>query len=132
MSCSTWLSEFYPIPASKAIGSELEALDHCILKWRGALPPNLKRHRVTLRRVSGGLAPKIIGKDGGHGLFFSTRTCALCLVSGELRVCCSCCPAVGCLLAYRTFCDTGDPRPMLDHLRKARRQLVRRLAKEKP
>jgi len=47
MSLQSWMGEFMPVPASHAVTSELEAVQHSLQKWRGLTKENLKKHGVS-------------------------------------------------------------------------------------
>lgn len=87
MSIDTWLEEFYPIPAPElpswiepitSWGAQFEALNHCIQKWTGFLPENLKKHNV---KYFDGVRPAIGS---------TVRSCALCQLNNLLDGCNSC------------------------------------------
>lgn len=124
MSLASWKREFYPITAKQAAkNGDLEACEHSLKKWQGALTVALKRHDgvITLR-------------DDYHGLDFDlpfefeANECALCqrhLYGPEDS--CDQCPIVlsgeiACTekrSAYQVFIDDGDPKPMIAALKKA-------------
>ena len=64
MSLTTWKKEFYPVPAKKM--PLRKALEHSILKWRGALPGNLRKHGCCL-----GDCREVLSSRGEF--YFSTR-----------------------------------------------------------
>ena len=74
MSVATWKEEFYPLRAFEFnfSGTEREAIEHSLLKWRGLLPDNLARHGVehTL---------DYIRADGEERFHINSNTCALCI-----------------------------------------------------
>jgi len=61
----SWTSEFYPINASDACHSDIQALEHSLQKWIGLRKENLEKHG-WLRKW--GLAP----------IEVYSSTCALC------------------------------------------------------
>lgn len=63
MSISTWKDEFLFVSAEAATGSDMEAAKHALLKWSGALPPNLAKHNVSY---------------SGHTIFDQAPTVAFC------------------------------------------------------
>lgn len=47
MTTKTWLQEFYPIPAHQLHkASDLECVQHCLLKWSGTSKENLSKHKA--------------------------------------------------------------------------------------
>lgn len=47
MSLKTWMEEFYPSDATDAISSDLEAIEHSLQKWKGAVKENVERHGLV-------------------------------------------------------------------------------------
>lgn len=74
MSMETWLDEFYPKTVYDLNNNptDLECIDHSILKWSGALPENLEKHDVEY-------ASYTIRSDKTD-FPFDGNTCALCQV----------------------------------------------------
>lgn len=72
MSFETWAEEFYPIPAEEATGSELEAAEHSLRKWRGRLAGVPEKHGLTVERQH------FRDPEEGIVFFFDASTCALC------------------------------------------------------
>ncbi len=131
MSFKTWKAKYYPVPSSEATGSDLEALDHAILKWSGLTPKILAEHGLSTE--NGALFCH------SQGVFeIETSTCALC----ERRNDCHTCPILlvaGCSCSgsniaephkkrgddvFGPFCDQGNPVPMQKHLAKTRELLI--------
>lgn len=128
MSLVTWKEEFYPVDASEACQSVVEALKHAVHKWRGALPENLERHHV---RLSGSnLREK--GASAAESLFGATG-CSLCLYDGNYRKNCTSCALrnhLGCRCygsaaspdqadnnsVYLQAINDGNVRPMINAL----------------
>lgn len=78
MTAESWLKEFYPIPAdAMRDASDVDLLEHCLRKWRGALPKNCKRHDVTYEEGC------ILPPTGAVVLVFEGDTCALCQAYDE-------------------------------------------------
>ena len=81
MSLETWLAEFYSIPAHDLqFSSDLECIDHCLLKWRGAEPKNTKKHDVaySYHRIVETVKAED-DKNSQCNIFdFHTSSCALC------------------------------------------------------
>jgi hypothetical protein len=128
MSLKSWRKEFYKVDAKDV--SEADALEHSILKWRGLLPSNLKRHK--LRADSGNVIESIV-----HELYLriDSDTCALCVHHVELlQGLCANCPLsqvredTRCDWAmnherrapYHDFTNNNNPKPMLKWLRRAK------------
>lgn len=57
MTQEEWLAIYYPVPASDATGSELEAAKHCLNKWTGLVEAR---------------------SEGGPPVDIDASTCALC------------------------------------------------------
>ncbi len=74
MSIVTWLDEFYPKTVYDLSDNltDLECIDHSILKWSGALPENLEKHNVIY-------ASYAIRSDETN-FTFDGHTCALCQI----------------------------------------------------
>lgn len=133
MSTADWESEFYPVTAGVAEAAAprndlgaVSLLDHCLQKWRGLLPVNLKKHDLT--------AQDMVMAVGGD-------SCALCVRFrtvgfGDM---CSGCPLVEArgvqcfrpdaqnkISPYDQWLATRDPRPMLWLLLRARVMVDRR------
>lgn len=97
MSLTSWINEFYPVQAEDCPTDNVAMLEHAILKWRGALPENLKKHNmvfvgpVTIEEyeptkqgsaeASGG-GPTEEPDPAGGSFYYNTQSCALC---GEYR-----------------------------------------------
>ena len=70
MSISTWKDEFLFVSAEAATGSDMEAAKHALLKWSGALPPNLAKHNVSYSNHTIFDQVGMVAFNGGN--------CALC------------------------------------------------------
>ncbi len=64
-----WLQKYYPIPASKVKGTDLDLIDHCINKWEG-----LKDAESYALRFMGDL----FDQDSDVVLYVNGDSCALC------------------------------------------------------
>lgn len=142
MSLETWKEEFYPIEADKSVGSQLEAVEHSLRKWRGLDADTLKRH--GLRQAYNGLK-----EDGEPHFFIDYTSCALCLLVNAVNDGCDKCPLFKArggfpcdelmmdedenLLEdsspYVTWTRFNDPAHMLEWLEKTREFVL--LEKEK-
>lgn len=125
MSLKTWKEEFYPVPASEASGSELEALRHGRLKWEGLHPLSLLRHGVHQK---GSMIRALDGEFWAGSL-----SCALCerhLHPSPRRGCGTCslnklrgvpCDAGrgGDPAPWDQWIDSGNAEPMLDLIQRA-------------
>lgn len=67
----SWKKEFYHIPARKAAGDDLTAVEHSLKKWMGLRKENLDKHKVAQRGKT------IFSID--DELRVSNKTCALCI-----------------------------------------------------
>lgn len=132
MSLKTWIAEYYPVASEHCTGSNIQALEHSLLKFKGCLPHNLLRHEVYLHygsirdtNTSHQTAPEIFS--------FGSRTCALCIKHATTNLLhspspiCSLCPISKngqrpCMhekSAYRKFSIHDDPLPMIKELESA-------------
>ena len=108
MSEQSWRNEFYPVPAGQC--PKEDALAHSVLKWRGLLKRNLKKHLLRLPPIS-----------------VSAGSCALCqhwYGEGECEGCSlaeylerSCYRNTDCASPYTAYMTNGDPQPMISALR---------------
>ena len=130
MSLETWKAEFYPVEADKATGSDMEALDHSIVKWTGLLKNNLEKHGVEKERLRERLI--IFGTDFGTDAFIVNGTsCALCRKYTKVRddePDCNECPiwrmtGLNCERKFASFALWDDARPMLTLLKRAKKWL---------
>lgn len=75
MTIETWKKEFYSQEASSLVNeSDEDCLIHSIKKWTGALPKNLKKHKVVYQEH---MLLAFINKEV-EKISFSGLTCALC------------------------------------------------------
>jgi hypothetical protein len=114
----TWSEQFYPVPAEVVAdtGGLKECLEHSIKKWEGLAmlkPPDSGNHCVTL--------------PDGTLFKVDCTTCALCAFCSTKtgRIECEYCPVSevyerDCEKEYKQYIRGGDPKPMLDLLKKAR------------
>lgn len=119
MSLKTWKAEFYPVAAEDV--PKDEAVAASLLKYQGARPENLKRHRIGKL----GFSPEIVTARAGRRFVFGHTTCPLCLQYSN-RAACPNCPLAAAARAarkghpcwgrgspYGHWRDTGDPEPMI-------------------
>ena len=121
-----WKKKYYPIPASAAKYSTLDAAEHSLLKWTGLYPSVLEKYK--LYKLSG----KIRNLDDKLIIELNDTTCALCKRFKH----CDTCPikeeiGSACSLSfndpYSYFIKFSDPRPMIKLLRKIIRKESRML-----
>lgn len=129
MSLKTWMRQFYPKSAQKAVTDGDDLIAHSILKWGGALPGALRRHGIT------DLMGSVMENPGAFDdveFDFDDLTCALCVDNLKLYSC-GRCPlflsrgGISCtnkakgerFSPYEAFVLRGNPRPMLAVLRAA-------------
>lgn len=78
MSVKSWMEEFYPIFAGDLARrdgvTDIELVKHSMQKWNGAMPENLKKHKVKKDYPTGRAIEDI---DGGY-FIFGGASCALC------------------------------------------------------
>jgi hypothetical protein len=67
MSETTWKKEFYPVEATSV--RKAQALNHSIRKWRGLMPDQKKKHKVSRRARA------------FAGITIDAKSCALCEVN---------------------------------------------------
>lgn len=77
MSIETWQEEFYPVPAENATGSELEAAQHSLRKWRGRSKEALQKHELL------GKGTYLNDPDLGCDFVFDSDSCALCQYAAD-------------------------------------------------
>ena len=132
MSLASWKKEFYPSEAN-TIKTRIGAIKHSLRKWVGALPKNLKKHKVELRegRI---LEPR----DYWDAFVFNSDNCALCQLYFDFYLSegddhCLKCPLYALLNNTRCYGMVGlgepdrpfellyddNPNPMIALLRKA-------------
>lgn len=97
MSLESWKAEFYPVPAADASGSDAEAIEHSLRKWRGLEPEALARHGVERRG-------RYI-QDAEECLLIGDTSCALCRRHDVMDGTCPRCPIK---LARGRRCDRAD------------------------
>lgn len=79
MSLKTWKNEFYSLPIYALINpTDLECVNHSILKWSGALPENLKKHKVSYEDHE-----VYESSPSSTAFYFGGTTCALCNIYFE-------------------------------------------------
>ena len=78
MSERSWLEAYYPKPAEDCTGSELEAVEHAILKFEGLKPEALEDHKVKMVDADVVTVPEY-----DTVLEFSTTTCAICIIHAK-------------------------------------------------
>lgn len=163
MSINTWKAEFYPVSVEELYHddpcNDLKDIDHCIQKWEGLTPDNLKKHRV--KPVSGYLLPerfKLQGtlRQAGDVLidyeyfwpvkstksFFEVcdETCILCYKNPVCYTCSlsKCREGHACgdkkpgesISPWFAWEERCDPAPMIKWLKKTRRMIVKNLKKD--
>lgn len=141
MTIKSWKEEFYPIPASKVVGSDDVALvKHSLQKWIGLRDENLHKH--NLHKVMHESNPILSSADNRYEFRISGENCALCLahaieVEDEYTVhACETCPIyksrggfacdecdehasneeLSSVNPWSEFVDYNDPEPMIEAL----------------
>lgn len=130
MSKESFLKEFYPIPASEATNSWLEATNHSIQKWKGMLAENLEKHN----QIMSDEWHIVISDNGENTLAYGNSTCALCskAINKADSYFCNICPLMmlfSCECgdeesAYMSTKHTRNPQPMIDALYATQRFLL--------
>ena len=123
MSINSWKQEFYQGRLRDAARDPVKATEHCIVKWTGLTPANLKKHDLIKDLNQDSVVnPKTNGRFTVGG-----AECALCLYDSthSLHRCCACpLTKVGALCRngdspYQRWVRTGNNQPMLVALKKA-------------
>lgn len=87
MTVKTWSAEFYPVRADDpSIVTDLQAVQHSLLKWRGMSPEMLDKHGVNVTSNN-----NLAGTDDIFHI--DAATCALCvkhMSSPDQRPCDTC------------------------------------------
>jgi len=129
-----WKVEFYPVTASyiAVTGTDLDIIDHVILKWEGGRPENRDRYGLVLNGC------RLVDKAGDR-FVFDAMSCSLCHKAKSNCERClirkasggSCNPSWQS--PYAVFHATGDPKPMLELLHQTRAFVIAEAeAKPKP
>jgi len=141
MTTKTWKLEFMPKPIRKNMSARA-ATEHCVMKWSGLNPANLKKHGLIKIDDEAELQEKNNHSYEG-GILINGRNCALCVVYYEAAEACNKCPLY--LARGGTSCDRqmekelrspfeaferlGDPKPMIRELKKTLKYLTKKEAK---
>lgn len=121
-----WIEEFYPVEAQQAAGSDMEALQHSLLKWQGLRPENLAKHGVIRRPYTS------LHASGSESelLCVDASSCALCK---RYFVRCEPCPLYAAnggrtcadrgpledVSAWGAYVRHGNPEPMIALIERA-------------
>lgn len=66
-----WFAKYYPTPADEAAqGTDLEAINHCLLKWQGAA--DAEEYGLTYESWY------LADNNGNRVFWFDIESCALC------------------------------------------------------
>lgn len=125
MSLADWEKKFYKVPAnSDSIKTEMDAVEHSLLKWEGLQPEILE--------ASGVLKVDAMLRDETDLFPIDSSTCALCHYHDDNCKMCvltkvrgvSCYDTVDSQeelnSPYSAFLNEGNPFPMIDLLKKAK------------
>jgi len=106
MSIKSWQEEFYPIPVdeSAAHGSDIEALNHSVVKWHGTRSSALMAHALDQT------GSRLVDHSDGSLVRIGNYNCALCYRYHDN---CSVCPLADCNEEYRDFSLRENPEPMI-------------------
>lgn len=136
MSIESWRKEFYPVSAQTAVRRrypKIKLIEHSLKKWEGLYKKNLAKHDCCYR--AGYVRPYSV--DSGlewnpKSVSITAESCSLCekyYKADEANSCRTCplyetvgdkaCNNSRPLSDYGHFQDTGDPRRMINSLRKA-------------
>ncbi len=127
MSLATWKELYYPVHASEAVGSELEAARHSLRKWEGLR--DLKTHGVLVGAWGDllGESLEMFGFDGSscalcrrHGFSSVGQTdCGSCVLTSIRGVDCNSSDDLGIRDPYRRWVIDKNPEPMIALLQQA-------------
>ena len=130
MSLDSWAREYYPVAAKTAAGSDAEALEHSLKKWRGLTPEVLHAHDVRLEELFGVVTVVENGVVTVRGIKIDATSCALCQRHPKD---CSKCPlyevrGIACdrtlegekTAPFYMLLDHRDPKPMIEWLELAK------------
>ena len=126
MSIESWKKDFLPGNFPRDM-SDLEAIDHALLKFAGCSPENLKKHYVKLSY--GGLLSLGIAHDHDEiEQHLGCSVCGLCkkhLYSKDPDSIeeCATCPLGDCASQWGEFARIGNTEPMTKLLNKAKERL---------
>jgi len=122
MSKETWVQEFYPVEAKQAAkGSQLQAAEHALQKWKGYRPENLKKHGLEMEPIPCGvyecaLCQQVKRKNQG------ALKCDDCILN-KVRNNTACCDfnkdIDDFVDPHHVFTAYDDPEPMIFWLEKA-------------
>ena len=126
MSINSWKQEFYQGRLRDAARDPVKATEHCIVKWTGLTPANLKKHDL-IKDPDYFNRNSIVNPKTNGRFTVGEAECALCLYDSthSLHGCCAC-PLikVGALCRYedspyQRWVRTGNNKPMIVALKKA-------------
>ncbi len=128
---NSWEEEFYPLTAEESCYTDLQAVDHSILKWRGLTKENLEKYGLVKEKDSLFITKPLFEMqiDGDN--------CALCHRHSN-NDSCGDCPlfevrdGVMCTdtldseltSPFNKWKVTGDPQPMIKWLEKTRKLVL--------
>ena len=126
MSINSWKQEFYQGRLRDAAHDPVKATEHCIVKWTGLTPANLKKHDL-IKDPDYFNQDSIVNPKTNGRFTVGEAECALCLYDSthSLHSCCACpLTKVGALCRnedspYQRWVRTGNNKPMLVALKKA-------------
>lgn len=128
MSISSWIKEFYRVPADEVKPENAAA--HSLRKWTGLLKSNLKKHKLGHNSGNYLFNHSYSSGDGKAVFEVSYDTCALCQNAKDAygTVVCHTCPLYeiqgneGCGVRtgdpFQVWYDNSNPRPMIANLKK--------------
>lgn len=135
MSLKTWMEEFYPVEASADM-TEIEMIDHALLKYKGTTKENLDKHGVKMHIHSDYAGTVLAEKDAiishvSKFFVFNIDQCSYC----RKYFCDDC---IGCPLyehgdgccekgsSYFEFLNTGDSTRIRNSLNAIKEELIDR------
>jgi len=101
-----WIRKFYPVEASKVKDTFEDKIGHCITKWTGAIPSNMKMYKLDELPIT-----------------FDSSTCALCWGTNGFKdhsPKCSVCPITN--MTGKTCDKNAGPTAMIQLLERTRHQ----------
>ena len=112
MSLETWIAEYYPVSADECPeGGELQ---HAKLKYSGLRKASLDKH--GMQKMFGRGDHRFAITDGTHCFWVGVTTCASCKRHFPM---CRRCKLYGCKWRWKHWRKTGDPEPMIAHIKAA-------------
>lgn len=136
MGTESWKKEFYAGEIEDiAEMSEIAAVEHCLVKWKGLKEKNLDKHKLTTRPSE----CEIVDRKTGVIISVNSETCALCWRHHNVCSNCSLAATLGHMPCYNHWAESAedsytpfthwtffnDPKPMIKALKTTLSRLKR-------